>query len=113
VNPQWPLRSEIEFLAWYDATIEQAFRYSASLCRNDSAMVADLVQDAYFSVFRRVRRRAIEVGTAGLITTAIRNRFIDLLRSSETEQRKLSLLYAATRDAGSQVDDPYGRPSRA
>ncbi|MDO8363075.1 MAG: sigma-70 family RNA polymerase sigma factor [Actinomycetota bacterium] len=88
------------FLAFYDDTFSEAYRYAGRLCGTDREAAEDLVQDAYASLLRRWRAGTAESGNdsdlqiAYLITT-IRNRFLDRARTDEREQRRLRLVAAA------------------
>src|SRR5262245_40294538 len=86
----WKLSDKDDFLAWYDATVESAGRYAVKLAGPDRA--EDLVQDAYLAVLRRARAEHLVTDGAGLILTAIRNRFIDGVRAQQTHARRLLLI---------------------
>ena len=43
------------FLAFYDRTFTDAYRYAGRLCGTDRAAAEDLVQDAYLRVLRQIR----------------------------------------------------------
>jgi RNA polymerase sigma-70 factor (ECF subfamily) len=86
---------ETAFLSFYDATFDEAYRYSARLCGADRSGAEDLVQDAYLAVLRRFRLDGDRVLTIEYVVTAIRHRFLDRARSSEREERRLRLVHSA------------------
>lgn len=88
----WDLTTEDGFLGWYDATVAEASRYAARLCGPDGDLAQDLVQDAYLSVLRRAQRGSLSAAGAGLVVTVIRNGFIDRIRATRAEQRRLRLV---------------------
>ncbi|MCU1367101.1 MAG: polymerase subunit sigma-24 [Ilumatobacteraceae bacterium] len=108
---RWSVTSEDEFIAWYDATVRPASGYAARLCGPDRSKAEDLVQDAYLSLLRRSRSGALTEASVGLITTTIRNRFLDGIRSSKSEDRRLRLVAVtdAPTDTGRPVDDESSR----
>ena len=79
-------------LDFYDHAFGPAYRYAAQLTRGDGPAAEDLVQDAFVRLVRAVRSNGIdEIGVGWLITT-IRHRYIDGLRSTEREGRRLRLV---------------------
>jgi len=92
MQQRWKVSTEDEFIAWYDATVRAASGYAARLCGADRAKAEDLVQDAYLSLLRRARSGVLTDASVGLITATIRNRFLDGVRSSKSEQRRLRLV---------------------
>jgi RNA polymerase sigma-70 factor (ECF subfamily) len=87
-----------EFLAFYDATFTEAYRYAGRLCGSDRHAAEDLVQEAYTAVLRQVRADVGKDLHIGYVITTIRNRFLDRIRTAEGEQRRLRLV-AATEGA--------------
>lgn len=105
------MSTESEFIAWYDATVRAASGYAARLCGVDRSRAEDLVQDAYLSLLRRARTGVLTDASLGLVTTTIRNRFFDQVRSDKSEVRRLRLVSvtdAPDRDAtgSNDADDP-------
>jgi RNA polymerase sigma-70 factor, ECF subfamily len=80
------------FLAFYDDTFAEAYRYAARLCGKDRAAAEDLVQDAYLSVLRQVRADRTRELTIGYVITTMRHRFLDAVRHAEREERRLRLV---------------------
>ena len=91
-----------EFLAFYDATFAEAYRYAGRLCGSDRDAAEDLVQEAYMAVLRQFRADVGKDLQIGYVITTIRNRFLDRIRTADREQRRLRLV-AATEGAG-EVD---------
>ena len=90
--------TEDGFIAWYDSTVRAASGYAARLCGSDRSKAEDLVQDAYSTLLRRARSGALTEASTGLITTTIRNRFLDGIRASKSEGRRLRLVSATESD---------------
>lgn len=86
------------FLAFYDATFTEAYRYAGRLCGSDRDAAEDLVQEAYTAVLRQFRADAGKNLQIGYVITTIRNRFLDRLRTAESEARRMRLV-AVTDDA--------------
>lgn len=90
----WNVESESELLDFYDHAFDDAFRCAARLTRGDRVAAEDLVQDAFVKLVRAIRSGDVaEVGVGWLITT-VRRRFIDRLRSTEREARRMRLVAA-------------------
>ena len=83
------------FIAFYDETFAEAYRYAARLCGNDREATEDLVQESYTSLLRQFRADDSRYLQIGYVITAIRNRHLDKLRSAERERRRLHLVVAA------------------
>jgi RNA polymerase sigma factor (sigma-70 family) len=95
------------FLAFYDATFAEAYRYAGRLCGADRDAAEDLVQDAYLNVLRRFRDGGDAVLTVGYVVTTIRHRYLDGIRHDTREERRLRLIVS---DLG---DDDRTPPSSA
>ena len=102
--------AQAAFLAFYDATFDEVYRYAARLCGTDRAAAEDLVQDAYASVLGRFRADGDRTLTIAYVVTAVRHRFLDRVRGSNREERRLHLVHSAgivadaTDDAGDRRD---------
>ncbi len=100
-------RNEKEtFLAFYDQTFTEAYRYAGRLCGSDRAAAEDLVQDAYLSVLRRLRADQDRDLTVGYLITTIRHRHLDRIRHDAREERRLRLV------AVSPEPEPATMPSQ-
>ncbi len=87
----WPVTSEVELAACYDETFDEVFRYASHLT-GDRGRTEDLVAEVYLELVRAGRSDEVtSIGMGWLITVA-RRRFIDRLRLSEREQRRLRLV---------------------
>jgi RNA polymerase sigma-70 factor, ECF subfamily len=84
--------TEAEFLAFYDAHLDAAFRYASVLCGWDRPRAEDLVQDAFIEIVRRLRSGSLGQPTEALLILTVRHRFLDRLRSSQREARRLQLV---------------------
>lgn len=105
---RWTVTDEVEMLDFYDHAFTPAYEYAARLTRGDRPAAEDLVQDAFVRLVRAVRSNEfVEIGVGWLITT-IRHRFIDGLRSTDREERRLRLVADASFTVGHDE-----RPSRA
>ncbi|MEQ1699719.1 MAG: RNA polymerase sigma factor [Ilumatobacteraceae bacterium] len=90
------------FLAFYDATFTEAYRYAGRLCGSDRDAAEDLVQEAYTAVLRQFRADADRDLQIGYVITTIRHRFLDRLRRAESEARRLRLV--AVTDGASESE---------
>lgn len=97
------------FLAFYDATFTEAYRYAGRLCGSDRDAAEDLVQEAYTAVLRQFRADVDRDLQIGYVITTIRHRFLDRLRRAESEARRLRLVAvtdgANETEAGSDLPD--------
>jgi RNA polymerase sigma-70 factor, ECF subfamily len=97
------------FLAFYDATFTEAYRYAGRLCGSDRDAAEDLVQEAYTAVLRQFRADVDRDLQIGYVITTIRHRFLDRLRNAESEARRLRLVAvtdgANENEAGSDLPD--------
>jgi RNA polymerase sigma-70 factor (ECF subfamily) len=102
---RWAVDDEAGFLAFYDATARDAYRYASRLTGGDAARAEELVQEAFFELLRHARRgAAAEVGP-GWVMVAIRHRFLDQVRSAQREERRLRLVWSRPDDEP-PPDDP-------
>lgn len=89
---QWDIATHDGFIAYYDATLRDAYRAAARLTGGNQASAEDVVHDAYLSLMRAAQRSDVTEVSVGWIVTAVRNRFIDGVRSSDREERRLQLV---------------------
>ena len=92
------------FLAFYDRTFTDAYRYAGRLCGTDRAAAEDLVQDAYLRVLRQIRGGDGPQVSVGYVITTIRNLHLDGLRREAGRERHLHLV--ATPAASIDADPP-------
>jgi RNA polymerase sigma factor (sigma-70 family) len=89
---QRKVTDEASYLDCYRGTVGDVFRYAAMLCGHDRAAAEDLVQDVYLRILRRVIDDELHSLSVGYLTTAVRHRFLDVLKSKERESRRLQLV---------------------
>jgi len=94
----WDVGSEAGFMACYRDTFAEVYRYAGMLCGNDRAGAEDLVQDVYLTALSKARDGGLRELSTGWFITAAHHRFIDRLRSSEREHRRLQLVSAPETD---------------
>ena len=90
----WDVTSEAGVLACYDATFADVYRYAARLAA-DRAAAEDLTQETFVRLVRAARAGSVtSIGLGWLITTT-RRLFLDGVRASGREERRLRLVAAA------------------
>ena len=92
MGPTWDVRTEQGYMACYRATFHEVYRYAAMWCGADRSAAEDLVHDVYLATLKSVRRGAVTELTVGYLTTAVRHRFLDRVRSAQREERRLRLV---------------------
>lgn len=102
---RWAVSDEAGFLAFYDATAPEAFRYASRLTGRDTPRAEELVQEAFFELLRQARRGAVSDVGPGWVMIAIRHRFLDQVRSAQREERRLRLVWSTPGD-DPPPDDP-------
>jgi RNA polymerase sigma-70 factor (ECF subfamily) len=105
---RWQVSDEASFLVCYRATVERVFRYAAMLCGADRAAAEDLVQDVYVHALGRVRSGAVTSLTVGYLTVSARHRFLDHLKATQREDRRLTLV--ATEPHPEETTNPTWEP---
>ena len=86
------LRDREAFLAFYDASVDDAYRYAGRLCGADRAAAEDLVHDAYMRLLRGVQEGRNPEVNIGYVVTTIRNLHLDQLRRRTMAERRLHLV---------------------
>lgn len=89
------LRDEASFLAFYDSTVVDAYRYASRLVGNDRARTEDLVHDVYVGLLAKVKAGPTHEIGLGWVLVAIRHRFLDCLRRDQREERRLRLVWSS------------------
>jgi DNA-directed RNA polymerase specialized sigma24 family protein len=92
MRPTWDVRTEQGYMDCYRATFRDVYRYAAMLCGADRSAAEDLVHDVYVATLKAARRGAVTEVSTGYLTTAVRHRFLDRVRSSQREERRLRLV---------------------
>ncbi|CAN5820834.1 hypothetical protein BH24ACT6_BH24ACT6_07120 [soil metagenome] len=98
---RWDVGDHDGFLACYDATRQEVFRYASRLT-GDRQLAEDLVHDIYVDTLRRARSGELEPIGVGWLCRAVRHRHLDWLRGAERERRRLRLVGT---DTSSDDDD--------
>lgn len=89
----WDVTTEAGVLACYDAAFADVYRYAARLA-GDRAAAEDLTQETFVRLVRAARSGSVtSIGLGWLITTA-RRLFLDGVRASGREERRLRLVAA-------------------
>jgi RNA polymerase sigma-70 factor (ECF subfamily) len=88
----WDVGSEEGFMACYRDTFTEVYRYAGLLCGGDRAGAEDLVQDVYLAALAKARAGALHELSVGWFVTAAHHRFVDRLRSTARERRRLELV---------------------
>lgn len=89
---RWSVTNEADMLDFYNHAFTSVYQYAARLTRGDGPAAEDLVQDAFVRMVKAARADEIgEIGVGWLITI-IRHRYIDRLRSTAREDRRLRLV---------------------
>lgn len=102
----WDVTTEAGFMACYRATFADVYRYASMLCGGDRATAEDLVQDVYLAALTKARRGAVHELSTGYLTTAARHRFLDRVRSSHREERRLRLVSSRPEPEGGALAVP-------
>ena len=89
----WRIDSREDFLAFYDESVKAAFGYAMRLT-GDRGRAEDMVQDVYLKLLASASAGEARELTVGLVLVAVRNRFIDVVRRSQLEDRRLRLLWS-------------------
>lgn len=107
---KWSVSTEDGFLRCYDETLSDLHRYASRLVGGDRSRAEDLVQETYVLLLRRAQSGQITEVGVGWLTVALRHRFLDSMRSTGREQRRLRLAWSRPVDepveAGAAALDP-------
>ncbi len=100
---RWHVGDHDGFLACYDATRLEVFRYASRLT-GDRQLAEDLVHDIYVDTLRRARSGELEPIGVGWLCRAVRHRHLDWLRGTERERRRLRLVGTDTTPDDDEID---------
>ena len=89
---EWLVDSEESFMACYQTTVDDVFRYAGSLCGTDCAAAEDATQEAYCSLLRRVHDGQVSTVTSAYLRLSVRHRFLDELKRRSRDQRRVELV---------------------
>lgn len=87
----WDVTTEAGVLACYDATFADVYRYAARLT-GDRTTSEDLTQEAFVRLVRAARSGSVTAVGVGWLITATRRLFLDSLRATGREERRLRLV---------------------
>jgi RNA polymerase sigma-70 factor (ECF subfamily) len=82
----------------YDRALPMVYGYLLRLC-GDREQAWDLTQDSWITVVDRLANGHPEVATIGFVMSVARSRYLDSWRRQRRLQRKLRLVWAASREA--------------
>lgn len=89
---EWLVDSEESFMACYQTTVDDVFRYAGALCGADRAAAEDATQEAYFSLLRRVHAGQASTVTAAYLRLSVRHRFLDEVKRRARDDRRTELV---------------------
>lgn len=76
---------------FYSDTVDDVFQVAARLTMADRQMAEDLVQDSYLRLVRAVRAGSVTHVSTGWLITVMRRRYLDVVRSSGREHRRITV----------------------
>jgi RNA polymerase sigma-70 factor (ECF subfamily) len=94
-----PVDATDPVLAFYRSSVGEVFAYLARLC-GDADRAADLTQEVYATLVRQMRGGQLAEPTVGWAIVVGRNKFLDGIRRSRREERRLALVEV----------EPYAEP---
>lgn len=116
-SPTWEVSDHDGFLEMYDATVVEVFRYACRLT-SDTPRAEDLVQQVYLELLESARSGAVGRIGMGRLIVAVRSRFLNALRGTAREERRLRLVVSnpnpepADEFAGTDLLDDHGLTDR-
>jgi RNA polymerase sigma-70 factor, ECF subfamily len=90
-----PSPSPEAFAAFYDATFDAVYRYLSRAVFGNRVLAEDLTQETFASVVSAVRNGSPGTQTLPWVIGVARHKLIDHYRSSEREQRRMSLAWSS------------------
>ncbi len=100
----WPVGEQAGFLACYQATFNDLYRFVASLPGVDRSIAEDIVQDVYLATLSRAVSGRLDSVTLSYLKTAGQRRHLDLQKSRQREQLRMSAV--ATGPATAEAMQP-------
>lgn len=88
---EWLVDSEESFMACYQTTVDDVFRYAGTLCGTDRAAAEDATQEAYFALLRRVHAGQVSTVTAAYLRVSVRHRVLDEAKRRSRDERRVEL----------------------
>lgn len=86
------------FDEFYDRALPVVFGYLLRLCGGDREQAWDLTQDSWVVVVDRLAQGETDKATVGFLLSVARSRYLDGWRRQRRLQRKLRLVWAASRE---------------
>jgi len=87
-----------EFDRFYDEALPVVYGYLLRLCGGDEQAAWDLTQDTWTTLVDQLARGRSELATIPWLISVARSRYLDGWRRHQRLQRKLRLVWAASRD---------------
>jgi len=91
----------VPFDDFYDRALPVVYGYLLRLCGGDRDEAWDLTQDSWMVLLDRLAQGQAETATIGYLLSVARSRYIDAWRRRQRLQRKLRLVWAASREPDS------------
>ena len=88
----------LPFDEFYDRALSVVYGYLLRLCGGDCDEAWDLTQDSWMIVLDRLAQGQTEKVTIGYLLSVARSRYLDAWRRRQRLQRKLRLVWAASRN---------------
>ena len=91
----------VPFDEFYDRALPVVYGYLLRLCGGDADEAWDLTQDSWLVVLDRLAQGHAAKATIGYLLSVARSRYLDAWRRRQRLQRKLRLVWAASREPDS------------
>ncbi len=91
----------VPFDEFYDRALPVVYGYLLRLCGGDADEAWDLTQDSWMVVLDRLAQGQASKATIGYLLSVARSRYLDSWRRRQRLQRKLRLVWAASREPDS------------
>ena len=91
----------VPFDDFYDRALPVVYGYLLRLCGGDRDQAWDLTQDSWMTVVDRLAQGQSDKATIGFLISVARSRYLDSWRRQRRLQRKLRLVWAASREPDS------------
>jgi RNA polymerase sigma-70 factor, ECF subfamily len=91
----------VPFDEFYDRALPVVYGYLLRLCGGDADEAWDLTQDSWITLLDRLAQGQAVKATIGYLLSVARSRYLDAWRRRQRLQRKLRLVWAASREPDS------------
>lgn len=108
-------RLEHDLARFCETSLDDVYRYAYRLTGGDAALAADLVQDTYVTLVRRMSDPKAEMVDVGWLILTCRHRFLDDVRRATRAKRLLFKLFEPSTFSGihgTDVGDALGKLNR-